>query len=80
MFVNILKLYCILHYNILNSCEFLPFFWVEFPFEVTRSTNCEELFYKDIFNSQFCSPHPPITSVIEHFRQTRVETYFKIKQ
>lgn len=68
----------ILYHYIINGCTFPPSIWAEPPSEAPRTTNCAESFHKH-FNSQFYSPYPPITNVIENLKLIQVETYLKIK-
>jgi len=65
-------------YNyIIIGCKFLP--WTEPLSEAPRTTNCVEFFHKH-FNTQFYSPHPPITNIVENLKLIQVETYLKIKE
>ncbi|XP_025417311.1 uncharacterized protein LOC112688361 [Sipha flava] len=52
---------------IIKGCPFPPSIWAEPPTDAPRTTNCAESFHKH-FNSQFYSPHPPLTSVIENLK------------
>ncbi|XP_008178294.1 uncharacterized protein LOC103307782 [Acyrthosiphon pisum] len=64
---------------IIEGCPFPPSIWAEPPTDAPRTTNCAESFHKH-FNSQFYSPHPPLTSVIENLKLIQVESYLKINE
>jgi len=64
---------------IIEGCLFPPSIWAEPPTDAPHTTNCAESFHKH-FNSQFYSPHPPLTSIIENLKFIQVESCLKINE